>query len=144
VAATILKGAVAHARGGDIARGRELIERVYQEAEYEFVSPHFEGPLVAAWIATDQLERALGHVREHGASSETIGPITVRLAELDRHSEALELLGPVLDRTEALVDLLGLVPAVLAISPNLRDSASAMLEAWDGCDAVLNSMLIRG
>lgn len=141
-AALILEAAAALANRGELTRARGLVDRVLGHRDDETELPKFvDGPLVAAWIALDKLDRALAHAHEAGSlAPDAIAPIAVRLAELGRLPEALEFVGTALDRANERADLLALAPAVLAISSDRRACAAAMLAAWHRGETALDTL----
>lgn len=124
---TILQAAAAIARHGDPLRGRALIDRALRNGMEAWVQ---KAALIAALVATDQLDLALARLDGIIESAETIAPIAARLGVLGKTSAALELLGPALDRAERRDELHVLAPAVLAVAPDATSAAREMLAAW--------------
>lgn len=134
--ATIFAAATAFALAGDQPRALELMERGFVGDEslvslIEAVQP----ALVTAWLATDQIERALGLAWADPLGGEALGPLLVELVAFDHAEDALALLGPGLERATSCAELRALAPAILAVADDREACAAAMLAALARAEA---------
>ncbi|MDC0720722.1 hypothetical protein [Nannocystis bainbridge] len=133
---TIFAAAAALGLRGDEAGALALMERAFvgEEGLVSLIQD-LQPELVAARLATDQIEAALALARFEPLAAAAVAPIVVELAAMGHLPEALELLGPALDRVCTVRDLHTLMPAVLAVSADRAACAAEMLAALTRADA---------
>jgi hypothetical protein len=130
--AKVLRAVAALARSGQLDRARELFARLELADDRR---SGVDGPLVAAWVAMGELDRAVAHAAETPwLALEAVTPLVVGLSAAGRRSEALAILGPALERVDDRAGLRELAPAVLALADDPREQAEAMLASWTRAD----------
>ncbi|MDC0672607.1 hypothetical protein [Nannocystis radixulma] len=136
--ANIFAAATTFALAGDRPRALALMQQAFVDdqnlvALLEPVQP----TLVTAWLATGQVEQALGLAWAKPLSPVAVAPLIVELAAMDEAAEALKLLGPALTRAKDSADLRALAPAVLAVADDRAACAQEMLAALSAAEAAI-------
>lgn len=132
VAKKIFEAAAAFGLRGDHELAMSLIEEGYA-GDRDSVSfyPKCQPELVAAWIATDQVQLALNLAfADPEMGAEALGPVVVEVAAYKQVPAACELLARGIERARSWQELFLLARGVLAVADEEVKAAKRMLDAY--------------
>lgn len=135
----ILETAAAYALRGEHERARELVDLVLDADRRPVVD---DKAAMVACLALGDLDRAAELGSSIVTRFEALPPLIVALAQAGRTSEALELLRRALGYVVNCKRLAEIAPAVLALAPDQRATATSMLDTWAQVDASLDTLLL--
>jgi len=139
--AQIFAAATTFALSGDEPRALALMQRAFVDNQHMVALVERVQPtLVTAWLATDQIEQALGLAWATPLAAPALAPLLVELVEFDETARALDLLGPALARAYSAADLHALAPAILAVADDRHACAQEMLAALSAAETAIGTI----
>ncbi len=140
---TILVAAAAHARRGEHARAEELFAimrapfAAHDEPDYAFITSGFADEIVEAFVAMNVLDQIEELAKHTTLTFRALGSYIPALIAAGEDERALALLDNALSRALTRLDLLELMPAVLAVAVDAKDKVREARRAADESLAAL-------